>query len=162
MANINPTYIQATNNGTQDLFTINEFIPATEDNRGVTTYGIIGNEAVVVYTNLDSNVDSDASIDPATGQIGLDNAGQTFLITAQLNFTGTTPVSIKFVETETGTQHGLSAPAGQTLQVSITPGDSLYYQIVAFTNDGSNFVYPNQLRNASVSVQAVAGYPNGA
>jgi hypothetical protein len=159
MADINPTYIQATNNGTQDLFTITESIATTEENRGVPLIYGNGNSAVVVFTNLDSDIDSDASIDPATGQIGLDNAGQTYLITAQLNFTGTTPVSIKFVETETGTQHGVTAPAGQTLQVSITPGDSLYYQIVAFTNDGRDFVYPNQLKNASVSVQAVAGYP---
>jgi hypothetical protein len=159
MANINPTYIQATNNGTQDLFTITEFIATTEDNRGVPLIYGNGNSAVVVYTNLDSNIDDDAGIVAETGQIGLDNAGQTFLITAQLNFTGTTPVSIKFVETESGIQHGLTAPAGQTLQVSITPGDLLYYQIVAFTNDGRDFVYPNQLKNASVSVQAVAGYP---
>lgn len=161
MADIFPTYIQATNAGTQDLFTINEFIPATEDNRGVTTYGIIGNQAVVIYTNLDTNLDDNATIVAATGQLTMDNAGQTFLITAQLNFTGTTPTSIKLVETDTGIQQGLTVPAGQTLQVSITPADVLDYQIVAFTNDGSNFVYPNQLRNASLSVQAVAGYPNG-
>ena len=152
MANINPTYIQATNTGAQDLFTI-------EDNDGVPRYIAGGSTAVVTFTNLDSNIDDDASIVAETGQIGLDNAGQTFLITAQLNFTGTAPASIKLVETESGIQHGVTVRAGETLQVSFTPADSLYYQIVLFTNDGSNFVYPNQIKNATLSVQAVAGYP---
>jgi len=158
MADLNPTFIQAINTGEQDLFTI-------DTNAGVPRYISAGSSAVVKFSELAADIDTAASMVAATGQLTLTTStqtSQTFLITSQLVFTSNTPASIKLVETATGVQHGLTVPASKTLQVSIAPASTSTYQVVLFTDNGADFVYPNQIKNASLAVQALAGYPNGA
>jgi hypothetical protein len=158
MADLNPTFIQALNTGVQNLFTI-------ENNAGVPRYISGGSSAVVKFSELAANINTAASMVASTGQLTLSDTtqtSQTFLITSQLVFTGNTPASFKLVNSATGVQHGLTVPASQTLQVSVAPTSTSTYQVVLFTDDRSDFVYPNQIKTAILSVQAVAGYPNGA
>jgi hypothetical protein len=164
MTIINPTFLNAYNEGAQDLFTINEFIPATEDNRGVTQYISVGNQATLTYSEFPVNNDDDGSFDNTTGIAYLDGgAGQTFQITAQATFNGRIPVRIKLINTDDNTQVGNSVPAdGTMLQISVTPAGPTHYAIVAFTVDGSDFVYPAQIDNAQITIQVVGGYSNGA
>ena len=159
----------AYNEGSQDLFTIDNFIAPSENTRGVTRYGSVGNQANLTYNTFLVNQDFfDIDFDPATGIFTLTSheyapQSAVYLVTAQATFNGNTPVRIKVMNLTDNVQVGPSVPAdGTTLQVSVTFVDDPEkdFVIVAYTEDGSLFTYPAQINNAQINLQQLSGYSN--
>lgn len=153
MATINSTVLSASNL-TQDLFTIEERLT------NVFQFVAGPSTAVATFDTVETNIDTDASFDGTTGQLTLSSTTTTYLITVTLDNTSKAPSSFRIEETSTGIQVGLARDAGQTLTATVTPGESKVYQTVVYTNDGTLFQYPSQVKNASITVQAVSGYEN--
>ena len=151
MATINPTVITAYNPGSQDLFTI-EYPFAN-----VPQYVSVGSTAALTFSTLGTSIGTDASIDNETGEITL-QADVTFSITVHADPSTTTPSSYKFVNEGDNEIEGLPAPIGDSLVLTITPAVESVYQVIAYTNNGSDWGYPSQIQNATIIIQAIAGY----
>ena len=154
MSTINPTVLSAYNEAAQDLFTI-------EDLDGVPRFVAGSSQAVVTFDTVESNIDTDASFDAATGEltVGVDSTLTTYLITVTLDNTSKAPSS--FALYSMGTFGSIRRATGQTLTATVGPFlEETTIQVVAYTDDETLFQYPSQIRNASIVVQAISGYEN--
>lgn len=154
MSTINPTVLSAYNDAAQDLFTI-------EDLDGVSRFVAGSSQEIVSFNTLASNIDTDASFDAATGEltVGAVSTLTTYLITVFLDNTSQAPSS--FALYSQSTFGPIRRAAGQTLTAIVGPFlEETVIQVAAYTDDGTLFQYPSQIRNASIVVQAISGYEN--
>lgn len=148
MATYNPTFLAAYNSGAQNLYSINE--PFTRVPQ------LVGSTEPVTVT-FDTEVEASGlqgSLVGSTGLITLEGDGT---VVFWLNFMAQTyaPTTFKLVDVATGDQQGLS---GTRLSVTLKPASTTTYAVQAFSDQDAGFVYPNQITNASITVQAVSGW----
>jgi hypothetical protein len=143
------------NTGSQNLSVLVYPLP------GVPGYESLGNAVAMTFNTVGNDVGTDATIDGVTGTITL-ATDVTFLITVHATTNSSTAGFYKFVDIENSVATGLPTPFGQTLSLTITPGvnDSteLTYHILACTESGADWLYPAQIQNATLIVQAISGF----
>jgi hypothetical protein len=151
MALANPLVITVASTGTQQLYSIS--YPFTN----VPQISSIGSSVVVNFgSTATSTTSTSASVNLSTDVITL-QPNIVFQLIAQTQISANQPSQLAFVN-GSGATIGFAQPAGQTLVVTTSSASTQTVTLVASTVNGTPWLYPSQITNAQVTIQALAGW----
>ena len=152
MAIANPSVITVVSNTPQQLYTITTPFP------NVPSFNSIGNQVTMTFNStLTQTTATGASISLTTEVITL-QPNITYQMTAVANIANTNQPSQYAFVNSTGATLGLAQPFGQTLTITTSSASTQTFTILASTIDGSPWLYPAQISNVVLTVQALAGW----